>query len=1176
MESVSSSESSGQRELEGADGNRGISDDRRTSGLDEVFGDFITNKKEGNLRIGFQNFSGFSNKNHDPVDQSLRKWVTEQEFDVFGISETNLFWPNVKKELQMGERISGWWNPLTTRVSIAYNKQDKEFGHYRTRQYGGVAQISLGNAALKFQGSGRDPRELGRWTWHWYKGTNNKSLRIITAYRPCQKLEASTQSVFTQQCKFFNQNNLMHLHPRQCILDNLEQEINQWRREGDNVILMMDVNQDVRHDITQKFLERTGMRDSILEKFGNNAPRTYISGSTPIDGIFTTQGVVLEAGGYASFSQGVIGIRPDHRCLWIEVKISQVLGHKMPGPQKFAGRRCQCEDPRVYKKFNKLFKEFVIKNNLSKRIFELERIATYPLTEEAIEEAEKIAEVRLQGIAFADHGCRKIHMGKHMSSPEYRRAEMTVAFWNLAKRKKEGAKVNSKILLRFLKKSDISNPLQEILAQSLEEICEEARNAYKAYRVLCQTSEASRKTWLASLAEARAEEASRLKRLKKKNPRKRVGNAEILQDNKANANEIRNLMARERTRKIFSRIRMSVGKENLAALSTISVPDVVNQDGTTAWKEISKHDDIVEALIVEHTNKYHQTEGTPPMSFPVQRQIGYLGIGEEADKILQGQYERANGTDDFSAILLKALSRVNPTQDELRVGITGKEFTEGWNKIKERTSSGGSICHFGHCKAMAKDEQLAEMEAAFLSFPLRTRYSYNYWRKGIDCVLPKKQHSNKINALRTIVLLEASFNFTNKVISRKVARKAEAQKGFAEEQFGSRKSHRAIDHALNKRITLDLLRQNKIPGVLCPNDLKSCYDRICHSIASLCMRRQGLAESESVCMFSSLQFLEHTIRCAYGDSKQTYGNEIWAIPMQGVYQGNGSGPVVWAVVSSPILQIMREMGYGTFFKASISGTAIRLVGYAFVDNTDLIQTARNSAENIESVIGQMQQALNLWEGLIKATGGALSVEKCCWWSIDFNWQPDGSWKYKKISDTPGMLKVRDGDNVSQNIARLEVSEAFETLGVFLAPDGNQSAQLQKMESVAKAWAGKIKISHLCDQEAMTALQSTILKTIEYPLLTTHFSKEQLRKIMAPVLVAALPKAKFNRHFCRKTLFAPGSHLGVGLHQVHTTQIIDHVDGILRHATEASLSGKLMHGSIEASKLELGLSGQLLM
>jgi hypothetical protein len=79
---------------------------------------------------------------------------------------------------------------------------------------------------------------------------------------------------------------------------------------------------------------------------------------------------------------------------------------------------------------------------------------------------------------------------------------------------------------------------------------------------------------------------------------------------------------------------------------------------------------------------------------------------------------------------------------------------------------------------------------------------------------------------------------------------------------------------------------------------KSCYDRIVHAITSLCLRRQGIAKSEVVCMFSTLQNLEHTIRTAYGDSEETYGGDLWVIlPMQGVYQGNGAGPLIWAVVS---------------------------------------------------------------------------------------------------------------------------------------------------------------------------------------------------------------------------------------------------------------------------------------
>jgi hypothetical protein len=130
-----------------------------------------------------------------------------------------------------------------------------------------------------------------------------------------------------------------------------------------------------------------------------------------------------------------------------------------------------------------------------------------------------------------------------------------------------------------------------------------------------------------------------------------------------------------------------------------------------------------------------------------------------------------------------------------------------------------------------------------------------------------------------------------------------------------------------------------------PNDLKSCCGHIYHSVASLCMPRQGVSELEVMFTFTLIQNLEHEVRIANSDSDKTYGGEIWVIPMQGIYQGNGGGPTIWAVVSSPLLQIMKEEGFGTYFKATITDDAIRLAGYAFVDKTDLIQIGKDSLES---------------------------------------------------------------------------------------------------------------------------------------------------------------------------------------------------------------------------------------
>ena len=128
------------------------------------------------------------------------------------------------------------------------------------------------------------------------------------------------------------------------------------------------------------------------------------------------------------------------------------------------------------------------------------------------------------------------------------------------------------------------------------------------------------------------------------------------------------------------------------------------------------------------------------------------------------------------------------------------------------------------------------------------------------------------------------------------------------------------------------------------------------------------------------------------DVKSNDGTELNSTPMQGVYQGNGAGPIIWAAVSSPLLQVLKEDGFGSYFRTTLSDKPIRIVGYTFVKDTNLIQTA-NSEDTYDDVHRKMQEAINLWEGLIKNTGGALAVIKCRWWGIDFQWN-HGKWRYR--------------------------------------------------------------------------------------------------------------------------------------------------------------------------------------
>jgi hypothetical protein len=137
--------------------------------------------------------------------------------------------------------------------------------------------------------------------------------------------------------------------------------------------------------------------------------------------------------------------------------------------------------------------------------------------------------------------------------------------------------------------------------------------------------------------------------------------------------------------------------------------------------------------------------------------------------------------------------------------------------------------------------------------------------------------------------------------------------------------------------------------------------------------------------------------------------------MQGISQGNGAGPMLWAVVSTPVLKVMRTEGFGTFFVACLSSECIQFMAYSFVDDIDLIQTAWTLQESKQDVALEMQCALNTWEGAIHATGGAILPPKSFWYLIGFKWH-EGNWSYKDDKDAPAILSVRD---CNVNIMELE-------------------------------------------------------------------------------------------------------------------------------------------------------------
>lgn len=124
--------------------------------------------------------------------------------------------------------------------------------------------------------------------------------------------------------------------------------------------------------------------------------------------------------------------------------------------------------------------------------------------------------------------------------------------------------------------------------------------------------------------------------------------------------------------------------------------------------------------------------------------------------------------------------------------------------------------------------------------PINSGYSPKRWRQMLDVMITKRAGLINPSNLRTIVLFHPDCNYAFKRIGRGMMRTAERAKSLAAEQYGSRKCHRAIDLAVKKDLTNDIMRQLKRPGAIYSNDAKSCYDLIGHAQASLAMQCNGI------------------------------------------------------------------------------------------------------------------------------------------------------------------------------------------------------------------------------------------------------------------------------------------------------------------------------------------------
>jgi hypothetical protein len=1076
---------------------------------DFLWGDRLMGKEEGVLRVGLMNINGFPLAARGRKLADLKGFLLAYQFDVMGFTEVNVHWNSVDNANRLDSLTKGWFAGGLKRSTAFFVRHPFPVPHI----FGGVSQWTMDRAIPRVVETGVDASGLGRWAWQRYAGREGIRLRIVTAYRPVPG--RGPRSVWMQQKNFLMAKG-DEREPRQVWLQDLMALIHQWLQEGDQLMINMDANDDVTKGPIARAMREAGLVDVISHRHGTG-PATFQRGVVPIDGMFVTPSL---GGCVCGYVEGV----SDHAVVWVDIPYPVAFGLDYEIGTKPPPRRLKCSDPRVVRRYVQILEKECDVMHLCERA---EALFT-AVVEEGVQwgsdceqEWEAIDRKLTAAMNKAENGCRRFRCGPIAWTPFYSQLRACEKAWvlKLCGRTRAG---RTGYFQRVCRKAGIYIDRRVSKDEARVELAL-VRKALKEYQA---DHEAQRQNWLEAMAEAHAE-----RDWERKGGRALVDctEEEAFEVSQMAASWYQRLLKVEEQRRAAFVVRVATGRlQQRQGITAIIAPD-----GSGGRAKLDQRSAMEAALLEEAARRCNQAALSPFMQEPMATVVGPTAGSKGAERMLAGQFSPLPMVDAFANSMVGQFHvpgvRPMPMKWDL------ERYTRAWQRVREQTSSSPFSPHIGHYKAALESKTLHLLHSRMAWLPFVTGFAPQRWKNMVGVMIYKKPGNINLEMMRQIHLFAADANVNNKILGREMMVHAEEAGLVAPEQYGSRKRHSAVAHALNKQVAYSMVRVLRAPAAMCSNDAQGCYDRIVHAVASLSMQRVGVPLEPIMSMFTTLQQMQQFVRTAYGDSPVSLSvADVNPVAIQGVGQGNGAAPQIWALVSTVLLNMLREAGFGARFVSPLSHESVFYAAFSFVDDTDILVTDAERLRSSGAVAHEMQQALRQWEGALRASGGALEPRKSHWYLIDFE-AKHGVWRYRSLAQTQTEVEIRDPHGVLTALEQVDPSEARRTLGVFLAPDGSAEGQFKVLMEKATAWADSIRSNHISRRYAWQAFSTVVVPQLAYPLPVTTMSRKQCETIDWVLRRAVLPHAGVVRTFPVELAYGSVGMQGLGMLRMYDRQ-----------------------------------------
>jgi len=183
---------------------------------------------------------------------------------------------------------------------------------------------------------------------------------------------------------------------------------------------------------------------------------------------------------------------------------------------------------------------------------------------------------------------------------------------------------------------------------------------------------------------------------------------------------------------------------------------------------------------------------------------------------------------------------------------------------------------------------------------------------------------------------------------------------------------------------------------------------------------------------------------------------------------------------------------------------------------------------------------------------------------------------KSTSDDPDIQLTSGSDfQTYHTITRIEATKGMRTLGVRLAPDGNENEEYNHRLREATTMRDRLKRAPLNREQVGIGFRAIWKMKLQYPIGATCFTHKQCNKLQARYLPAFLSRMGINCTTATAVRHGPSSLGGMDIFHLETEQAVQHTKMIISHLRKNDDVGKMIQASIDHLQLQAGTSWPVL-